>query len=228
MKIWLIVPALCFAASAYTQDCATYYLLQNNKIVEMTIYNKKGKESGKQKYRVTDVQKSGGVTTAKLNSEMFGDNGKSIAKSTATIKCNGGVMMMDLKMSMPPQPNGNKSPLGETDVKMESFYVEYPSTMSVGDNLKDANMNMDLDNGTGMKQSVTMEVINRKVEAKEKVTTTAGTWDCYKITFKSKMKIKTMGIGIPVNIEGTEWFAPSFGIVKTESNHGRTEITSIK
>jgi hypothetical protein len=37
-----------------------------------------------------------------------------------------------------------------------------------------------------------------------------------------------MGVGIPVNIEGTEWFAPGFGIVKTESKHGSTAITSIK
>lgn len=37
-----------------------------------------------------------------------------------------------------------------------------------------------------------------------------------------------MGIGVPFNIEGTEWFAPGFGIVKTESKHGRTAITAIK
>jgi hypothetical protein len=42
------------------------------------------------------------------------------------------------------------------------------------------------------------------------------------------MKIKTMGIGMPMNIEGTEWFAPGFGVVKTQSKQGGTEIVSIK
>ena len=37
-----------------------------------------------------------------------------------------------------------------------------------------------------------------------------------------------MGIGVPIKDEGTEWFAPGFGVVKTEGKHGGTAITSIK
>jgi hypothetical protein len=37
-----------------------------------------------------------------------------------------------------------------------------------------------------------------------------------------------MGIGIPMNMDVTEWYAPGFGTVKTESNSGDTEIVSIK
>ena len=100
--------------------------------------------------------------------------------------------------------------------------------MDIGDALKDAKMHLDMENASGMKQSVDMEVFDRKVVAKEKVTTPAGSWDCFKITYKSKMRIKTMGIGMPMNIEGTEWFAPGFGVVKTESKHGGTEIVAIR
>jgi hypothetical protein len=228
MKLFLFLTAMVFTAAGYCQDCAGYYFLQNNKTIEMTIFGKKGNVTARQVYTVSDVKKSGGVTTGHLNSEMSDEKGKSIAKSSAIVQCDGGIMKIDMKMNMPPNPNGDPSPLGETDVKMDKVYVEYPSNMGVGDNLKDASMAMDMDNKNGMKQSVSMELNNRKVEAKEKVTTSAGTWDCFKISFKSKMKIKTMGIGIPVNIDGTEWFAPGFGIVKSESKHGRTEITSVK
>ncbi len=100
--------------------------------------------------------------------------------------------------------------------------------MKVGDQLKDATMHMDMNGANGMKQSVDMEMKERKVEAKEKITTPAGSWDCFKISYKSKMRIKTMGIGMPMNIEGTEWFAPGFGVVKTQSKQGGTEIVSIK
>jgi hypothetical protein len=31
-----------------------------------------------------------------------------------------------------------------------------------------------------------------------------------------------------VNIDGTEWYAPGVGIIKTESQHGSTAVTSIK
>jgi hypothetical protein len=40
--------------------------------------------------------------------------------------------------------------------------------------------------------------------------------------------MKTMGIGLPaMNMDNTEWFAPGFGIVKTQSKHGGTAITAI-
>jgi hypothetical protein len=37
-----------------------------------------------------------------------------------------------------------------------------------------------------------------------------------------------IGIGIPINADVTEWYAPGFGVVKTESGGGKTEITAIK
>jgi hypothetical protein len=112
-------------------------------------------------------------------------------------------------------------------VKADKIYIEYPANMKVGDHLKDATLDMNIDN-QGMKQNVNMVTTDRTVVGKESITTSAGTWDCYKITFNSKITIKTMGIGMPFNFEGTEWFAPGFGIVKTESKHGGTAITAIK
>jgi hypothetical protein len=99
--------------------------------------------------------------------------------------------------------------------------------MNTGDQLKDVSFDMDVDNH-GLKSTVSMVISDRKVAGKESVTTTAGTWDCLKITYNSKITIKTMGIGVPIKDEGTEWFAPGFGVVKTEGKHGGTAITSIK
>ena len=224
-KLLLLAGGLMASLVGYSQDCLGYYFLQNNKTIEMAILNKKGAQTAKQVYTVTNVENSGNSTTADLAQEMFDKKGKTIVKSTAKIKCTGGVMMMDMKMSMPSQPGG---PSAVSDVKADEIFIEYPASMDIGDALKDAKMHMDMENASGMKQSVDMEVFDRKVVAKEKVTTPAGSWDCFKITYKSKMRIKTMGIGMPMNIEGTEWFAPGFGVVKTESKHGGTEIVAIR
>lgn len=226
MKLIVAVTgAVLCSLGAFAQDCNGYYFLQNNKTIEMAILNKKGEQSAKQVYTVSNVSNAGSATTADLQSEMFDKKGKSMAKSNAKIKCDGGVMMVDMKMSIPTQP-GTQNAV-ESDVKADNIYIEYPNNMNVGDNLKNATMHMDMDNN-GMKQSIDMEVFDRKVEAKEKVTTPAGSWDCYKISYKSKMRIKTMGIGMPMNIDGVEYFAPGFGIVKTESKHGGTEIVAIR
>ncbi|HUQ65636.1 MAG TPA: hypothetical protein VM101_05755 [Flavitalea sp.] len=224
MKLLILLGAFMCSLTTHAQDCNGYYFLQNNKTIEMAILNKKGEQSAKQVYTVSNVNNSGNSTTGDLNSEMFDKKGKSMAKGKAKIKCDGGVIMVDMKMTMPVQPGG---PSAESDVKADDIYMEYPADMNIGDNLKNATMHMDMDNN-GMKQSVDMEVFDRKVEAKEKVTTPAGSWDCYKISYKSKMKIKTMGIGMPMNIEGIEYFAPGFGVVKTQSKNGGTEIISIK
>ena len=79
-----------------------------------------------------------------------------------------------------------------------------------------------------------MFVRNRQAEAEESVTTPAGTWNCVRISFEMEMVSRTAGIPIRVRIKGTEWYAPGFGVVKTESFNkngklaGTSEITSIK
>lgn len=224
MKLLPLFAGLLCSLALHAQDCTGYYFLQNNKTIEMAILNKKGEQNAKQVYSVSNVNSSGSSATADLASEMFDKKGKSMAKGKAKIKCNGGVMMVDMKMSIPQQPGG---PSMDSDVQADNIYIEYPNEMNVGDALKDAKMQMEMDNN-GLKQSIDMEVFDRKVEGKEKITTPAGSWDCYKISYKSKMRIKTMGIGMPMNIEGTEWFAPGFGIVKTQSKQGGTEIVAIK
>lgn len=222
---WLLTLLACLLiVPGMAQDCKGFYYLQNNKTIEMTIYNRKGNEDGKQVYNVSGVTNGGGTLTGQLNSEMFDKKGKSITKAKGTIQCKGGVMMVDMKMTL---PAAQQEQFGATDAKAENIYMEYPAAMQPGDQLKDATMDLQIEN-KGMKQSINMIVNNRKVEGKEQITTTAGSWDCFKITYKSKITIRTMGIGIPVNIEGTEWFAPGFGVVKTESKHGGTAITAIK
>ena len=104
MKLLLILGALICSVETYAQDCNGYYFLQNNKTIEMAILDKKGNPSMKQVYTVSNVNNSGSTTTADLNSEMFNNKGKSMATSKAKIKCDGGVMMVDMKLSMPQQP----------------------------------------------------------------------------------------------------------------------------
>ncbi len=224
MKIILIAIFSMICSLAYTQDCNTFYFLQNNKTIEMTVYNKKGESNGKYIYNVSNVDNFGGVVTAKVNSEMFDKKGKSIMQAINIIKCKNGLMMMDMKMNL---PQTGKPGSTDANAQLSNVFIEYPGTMKPGDELKDASMQMDIENN-GLKQSVDMQVVNRKVQAKESITTPAGTWDCFKITNSTKMKIKTMGIGMPVNIESTEWFAPGFGVVKTENKSGGTAITAVR
>jgi hypothetical protein len=226
MKKTLLSSCLAIVLSAttvYAQDCAQYLFLQKGKTIEVSVFNKKGDPNGRNVYSVSDVTTGGGTTTGKLASEVFDKKGKSVAKAASVIKCTGGVMLIDMKLMLPQQQAGQFS---NAEVKANDGLLEYPVTMIVGDALKDGSLNMDMNN-QGMVQTLAMVINNRKVEAQESVTTTAGTWNCYKISFKSKITVKTGPIGIPFSFEGTEWYAPGVGIVKTENKNGSTAVTSI-
>ncbi|TMI85980.1 MAG: hypothetical protein E6H10_01510 [Bacteroidetes bacterium] len=209
---------------AWSQKCSDYYYMQNNKTIEMTIKNKKGNQTGKVVYVISNVTNKGNAATATVNSEMFDKNEKSISKASNNVQCENGILMMDMKMLI---PSAQQEQMGNVSATGTVSYIEYPVTMKEGDGLKDASFAADFTSTSGLKGNISMNMTNRKVAGKENVTTPAGMWDCFKITYHSKMVFK-MGIGIPMNADVTEWYAPGFGVVKTESGGGTTEITSIK
>jgi len=209
--------------SALTQNCADFYFFQNNKTVNLTLYNSKGEENGKKIYVVSNVQTQGATTSSTVNSELYNGKGKLQAKGVNTMQCTGGVMLMDIRMTLSDQ---QQKQLANATAKTDNVFIEYPAGMKEGDNLKDASLHMDL-TVNNSPETVDMNITNRKVAAKEKITSTAGSWDCFKITYTSKVMIKVMGIGVPVSIDVTEWFCPQFGVIKTETKYGSTLVTSI-
>jgi hypothetical protein len=224
MKTFFVATLLLFVTASFAQNCSSYYLLQNNRRIDNTIYNKNGQVFGKQYFTVNSVSSSTDATTANVHLEMVDKDGNVLSNSTNAIKCKGGIMMMNMKMALPQQQQALTT---EGTAKGESAFIEYPSTMKIGDKLKNAQFNMDMNRGGGQ-QHVNMLISNRKVEGKEKITTKAGTWDCFRITYKGKITINAMGMVLPIDLTGTEWFAPQFGMVKTSSNFGSSEITAIK
>jgi hypothetical protein len=215
---------------SFAQDCKNYYFMTNNAQVQMTIYDKKGKESGVQTWTISDVKNNGAGFSSTVSTVFTDEKGKEITRSSGTYICEGGMLKADIKMSMPQ----GQAPGTNSGAKMDEAYIEYPSGMAAGQTLKDANFEMDTET-SGMKSHVTFNQTNRKVADKEKITTPAGSWDAYKITYDGFFKIKMMiGIGVPMNMKVTEWFVPGFGIVKSETYDkngklmGSSVLTSIK
>ncbi|HOZ84741.1 MAG TPA: hypothetical protein PK191_04575 [Niabella sp.] len=221
MKSIFTLTILLFTSHCFAQ--CNYYYLQNNKTVTIGMFDRKGKESGQTVYKVSNVKKAGSTSSGDVQSEVFDKKGKSIAKGTGTMQCKSGILMMDMKMLMNPQ---QAQQFKDADVKGKGAYLEYPTSVKVGETLEDASFDMDINMESGIAANLSIDITNRKVEAKESITTPAGTWQAFKITYHSKT-VLAMGISIPINMEMTEWFVPDFGVVKTESKWGKTELLSI-
>ncbi|MDP4149412.1 MAG: hypothetical protein Q8927_02590 [Bacteroidota bacterium] len=238
IKQVFLAALLLTASYGYSQDCQSFFFFQKNKTIEMSISNKKGEPNGKQVYQVSDVTIAGGTTTATIATEMFDKNGNSLAKSNSSVQCHEGTIMVDMRMMLPPRESEQYAASART----QSFLLEYPTAMHVGDALKDGNLSMQLNmpppgagappgppGPPGFGRTINMAISNRKVEAQESVTTPAGTWNCYKISFKCRMTVKNgVPFAIPVNLDGFEWYAPGFGVVKSQTKNSSTQITSIK
>lgn len=218
---------VCFlflsSLTSMAQDCQHFLFLQKDKTIEMTSYDKKGEPNGRTVYHVSEVSAGGGTIKGNVDSEMFDKKDKPMAKTSCQIQCNGGVMMIDMQMMFPRQ----QAEQMKTEAKATNVYLEYPAKMAVGDVLKDGNMTVDMNNA-GLASAMTMVISERKVEGQESITTSAGTWNCFRISYKGRLTIKMGPIPINTSLDGAEWYAPGFGMIKTQSKYGTTAITSIK
>jgi hypothetical protein len=162
------------------------------------------------------------ITTKDAKGAVVSSSGK------GQYQCTGTEIMMDMKTFLP-----DVSPL--KDMKMESegnAFLNYPLTMKVGEQLPDGTLQMS-GNANGMDMSLQCLMTDRKVDSREKVTTTAGSWDCYKITCKMNVVVKMMAMNVPVEMQITQWFAPGFGVVKVKTERdgksvGQMEVTHVK
>ena len=224
MKNLLLVCVFAFTnQDATAQNCASFYLLQNNKTVELAVYNNKGNANGTILYKISNQSSKGNTSAATIHTNLLDKEGKSVNKGISYVKCTNGIVMIDMNLFLPQQQTEQ---FNKAHAKVKNAFLEYPAAMKTGDQLKDGAFNMEIDNN-GLKQILKMQILNRKVTGTEKVSTKAGTWDCIAISYQVKLNIQTGPIAIPLNYTATEWYAPGFGIVKTVSETGSTEIVAV-
>jgi len=196
----------------------------------MTIYDRKSKESGKLTYTISNVTTTGNTTSANFISQMVDEKGKILSEGAGKFKCNAGVLYIDAKVAIPQE---SMAAYKDMDVKADEVFIDYPATPAVGQRLNNVSYKMEMYNKGSLFSTITLAQSNRKIESKETVTSGMGSWECYKITYDSQFKATIGGIGIPINMKVTEWFAPGFGVVKSEIYNkngkflGATQITSI-
>ena len=229
MKAFLLLLAMFGLYTGARSQCSNYYFLTKNNKVEMTIYNQKGEQSGRQTWTINSVKKDGASVSSSVNSVLVDEKGKEVSKGQGSFACTGNTFRADIRVNLPQQAAG----LGETDASVNSGYVDYPASMQAGQALTNTNLDMDVKNKSGMTMKVEFRQTDRKVEAKETVVTPAGTWTAFRIRYKATITTRTAGIGIPFHFSAVEWFVPGFGIIKTETHSkkgkllGSTVVTAI-
>lgn len=206
MKIlFSILLALGFISGATAQNCEQYIYMTKGKSVKYSSANAKGKGTTTMEYAVT--AKSGNKAT--VQSKVFDDKGKELSAANADMFCQGNVLKIDMRNFM---PSGGFGQFKDMTAKGEASFLTYPTKMTVGQQLEDGDFSMEMFNKDQKMADIAFKISDRKVEASESVTTPAGTFDCFRISYTAFLKTTTFGIGIPVNMKITEWYAPKLGL----------------
>ncbi|MGB5419871.1 hypothetical protein [Algibacter sp.] len=219
-KILILISVILISFTSLAQNaCKAYYPFEEGTKFEITNYDKKGKKEGIVNYEVTQVNNN----VATIKTIIFDDKGKEVTTMEYQIVCEGDKISIDFKSMMNPDMFKQYK---DMEMDITGTNVELPNNLQVGQTLKDANMNMAIDMG-GLKMNMSVDMLNRKVEKKESITTPAGTFECFALSYDNEMKM-----GLKMSFKIKEWISEGIGVVRNESYNkngklmGYSELTS--
>lgn len=205
-------------------DCKPYIPTEKGTVWEITNYSKKGKVTGKIVYELVDKVVSGNDVTFTVNNIYYDKKDKEVYNNTFEAKCVDGTFEFDMTYKM---DGASMGAYQDMDVQVDATDFEIPTIdTSPGTQLEDGTLKVDI-GGLGINMSVL--VTNRMVEAQERITTPAGTFDC--IVLSQDITTKLL-----LNVRGSskEWYAPEIGMVRSESYNkngkliGYSELTRLE
>ena len=224
----LIYSLFLVSSTALSQNCSKYYPMEEGTSFQYTMTNKKGKTEGITDYSITNVENTGGVTTATMNMKFTDEKGKEIFVSDYKLSCTGDVVKIDYNSLVPAQMMKQYTDMG-VEMEISGTDIELPNNLSVGQGLDDANVAISI-KMTGMNMNIKVDQLNRIVEKKESVTTPAGTYECYVITQDNVSET----MGVKQTMQSKLWLAEGVGMVKQETYNkkgdlmSKSELTSFK
>lgn len=211
MKTILGIIFLLSSVLLIAQDCESYYPVTEGTVIEMKSYNEKDKLTGSVVQKILKKEGGGDAIKLTVNTQAFDDDGKSLNEGEIVIRCEKGIFYMDMRNFLDPKQFAGFEG-SDMELEINASDMEYPSGLSVGQALKDANISVKVKTGGMTMMNMNILIFNRKVEAEEDITTPAGTFTCYKIS--SEMETNVM---FKVISKSIEWIALDAGVVRSET-----------
>ena len=201
-------------------DCNMYYPLNDGAKFQITTYDKSNKPTSVLDYKVINVNNTAAGKVATIQGSVKDKKGKMMSELEYKVTCKDNKLSIDFESMLSPQL---LEQFKDMDYELTGTNMDWPNDLSVGQNLPDSNMNMKISMG-GMNMNMDMNITNRKVSGKEKVTTPAGTYDCFVISHDTNVSM----MGTSHKTSTKQWVSEGVGLVKQEdSMKGKVENTSM-
>ncbi|MBE0676829.1 MAG: hypothetical protein IH591_19395 [Bacteroidales bacterium] len=215
----IITAALLLAGvTVKAQDCRLYFPDKVGATREMKFYDDKGKLTSVSRQEILDKTVTGKDVVIKVRSTTYDTSDQEVFGGDLEMMCEGGVFKFDMRSMIDPNTMATYKEMG---MEITTDNILYPANLSAGEILPDGNLKMVVKSGQTTLMTITVTVSNRKVVATENITTEAGTFECYKLSYDSVVK---MGF-ITISASAVEWIADGVGVVRSETFNKKGKST---
>lgn len=227
MKIFLLIATLSLS-STLTKAQEIFFPSKEGVVLEYKNYDNKDRETGMTRYTITEVIKSGDDIDITYLIESMDKDKKTQFEEEITVSYKNKKLHLDMTNMFKQSILKEKNEIPK-QLEFSGSDIITPSILNIGDTLPDAHVNMAVKKGI-LNIKIAINITNRRVEALENTTVSAGSFESYKISsiFSAKASI------INRSATSNEWLAKGLGTIKSEKydEKGRlesyTELVSIK
>ena len=214
----LVVFLALFASNfIFSQECEMFSPFEVGKKLEYTDYNKNAKAQGKSIHEVIEIKESPNPE-ALIKVKVY-DKNEEVLNSDYAVKCVDGAFYVDMIRFFDQQKLSEQQ---NFELQIEGDFLEFPQLMRPNDILDNGTIDIKVNNQGFTILTMTMTILNRKVAGIENLTTPAGTFECYKITFDYESKFGILNF----KGKGIEWVAKGIGVVKSENYNKKDKLRS--
>lgn len=199
------ISALILATSSYAQsNCSSLYPTQEGTKLVIHQFDKRENLNNIIEYRVMSATAS----ELTMHANVKDKRGRDIVENTFKAICSGGITRLDPSSIMGAQLQQYEG----MEYRITGDDIFFPNTLSVGQSLPDATVTMEVDAGM-IDITTTISITNRRVEAQESITTPAGTFECYLVTYSNNLKMGALN----KTYSCKQWIAKDVGMVQEET-----------
>lgn len=231
VKIIATTFALFISAMAQAQSCESFIMFKKGATYEMETFNAKDKIQNRMVYLVKEVTSTSSDISSTVHTTAYDGKDKLQNELDMKMLCTGEKLSIDMTEMFKSMQQKNGS-ADNMELTIDGAMIDIPKNMTVGQSLADINTTMKVIDKKSNTEMMHMNMITskRKVEGKESITTPAGTFDCFKISYETLVepKMTMMNMKLPSYLfNGILYFAKEIGMVKTiELDKNGKEIKS--
>lgn len=160
--------------------------------------------TGRQVHELKSLEKTSDGWRAEIAFQVYDKRDKLLYENEGELQCEDGIIKMDMERFIPKE---SLEALKEMDMTIEIDNLEWPSELSVGKELDYGAVKI-----SGGFLNMSIDITDRKVEEKKRITTPAGTFNTFKISYKINTEMMKR-----MEMKGVDYIAEEVGVVRSEN-----------